>query len=350
MTENKTKTFREVCFCVATMLFFVVPVLCWAQVPSGDRAMEISKRAREDVNRSGKQLVSSSKAFFSAFAAQTSELQNILDTKKSLKKAGMLKSNEEIEPNLNARFMVSVGELKKACDKHMLQLKRSLEIFEETIAKAISSTQDVKAINSNYELALSEFTKHEMKKYDTAEKKAMEMLEACNSGDKHSCNRYRSLKNRLMSISQQVRLYKTKVKIAQMNQQLSAAMRDKIKNEGPEIAYKLRNVLTQLYASFHKIADIMEVGGPDLKRALTEGIFGGLSTDELNSNLDLATQSIEKLGMAIDSIVDSILGDLGSMQSPTEGIRSGLSGTQMSTEEELNSLSRLRQSTFGINN
>ncbi len=345
---HKIKTNKKLfLWIVSSFAVLFMALAAHAQIPPGDRAVEISKRARESVNRSGKQLVSSSKAFFQAFAANTSKLQEIIDTKKALKNSGMLDSNEAIEPNLNARFMVAVGELKEACDKHILELKRSLEIFEESIAKAIVNTQDVKSINSNYELALKEFKKHEQKKYDKAEKKAMGVLEACNQGDKHACNRYRSMKGKLMSISQQVRLYQTKVKIAQMNQRLGAAMRNKIKNDGPEIAYKMRNVLTHLYASFHKIADIMEVGGPDLKRAITHGIWGGLSTDELNENLDLAIESIEKLNSTIDTMVDSILADLDGVQSPTEGISSGLSGAQVNAEEELESLSRLRQSTFG---
>lgn len=334
-------------YCTGIILIFLLSTSVYAQVPAGDRAVEITKRAREDVNRSGKQLVSSSKEFFQAFAAKTSDLQNILDTKKALENSGMLKSNEAIEPNLNARFMVAVGELKEASDKHLLQLRRSLEIFEETIAKAITNTQDVKSINSNYELALKEFRKREAKKYEKAEQKAMEMLEACNQGDKHACNRFKSLKNRLMGISQQVKLYQTKVKIAQINQQLSSAVRNKIRNEGPEIAYKLRNILTQLYASFHKIADIVELGGPDLKNAITKGIFGGLSTDELNANLNLATEAVEKLSTTIDSIVDSILVSLGDIASPTEGISTGLKGAQINTEEELESLAKLRESTFG---
>jgi len=328
-------------------LLVLVPPAARASIPTGDRAMELSRRAREDVNRSGKQLVSSSKDFFQAFAAHTSELQDILDTRKALKNSGMVESNKEIETNLNARFMVAVGKLKQACDKHIVDLMRSLERFEKSIATAIANTQDVKAINSNYELALTAFRKSEQKKYDAAEKKALEVLDRCNAGNKHACNRYRSLKSKLMAISQQVRLYETKVKIAQMNQDLSAAMRNKIKNEGPRIAFKMRNVLTQLYASFHKVADIMDVGGPDLKEALSEGIFGGLSTDELNQNLDLATQSIEKLSGSIDEIVNAILADLGGVRSPTAGISDGLAGAQVNTEEELESLGKLRQATFG---
>ncbi len=52
-----------------SLAFVLISVAARAQVPSGDRAVEISKRARASVNRSGKQLVSSSKAFFKAFAA-----------------------------------------------------------------------------------------------------------------------------------------------------------------------------------------------------------------------------------------------------------------------------------------
>ncbi len=330
-----------------TMVILLFSVSVHAQVPAGDRAVEITKRAREDVNRSGKQLVSSSKDFFQAFAAKTSDLQNIIDTKKALNNSGMLKSNEAIEPNLNARFMVAVGELKEASDKHLLQLRRSLEIFEEAIAKAITNTQDVKSINSNYELALKEFKKGKAKKYERAEKRAMEMLEDCNQGDKHACNRYKRLEDRLMGISQQVKVYQSKVKIAQINQQLSSGVRNKIKNEGPEIAYKLRNILTQLYASFHKIADIVGLGGPDLKNAITKGIFGGLSTDELSANLNLATEAVEKLSVTIDSIVDSILVSLGDIASPTQGVTTGLKGAQVSTEEELKSLAELREETFG---
>jgi len=328
-------------------LIFLFSTSVYAQVPAGDRAVEITRRARKDVNRSGEQLVSSSKAFFQAFAERTSDLQNILDTKKALENSGMFESNEAIEPNFNARFMVAVGELKESCDKHLLQLRRSLEIFEETIAKAITNTQDVKSINSNYELALKEFNKREVKKYDQAERKAMDVLEACNQGDKHACNRYKSLKNRLRGISQQVKLYQTKVKIAQINQQMSSAVRNKIRNEGPEIAYKLRNILTQLYASFHKIADIVELGGPDLKNALTNGIFGGLSTDKLNTNLNLATEAVEKLSLTIDLMVDSISKSLDKIASPTGGIGTSLKGAQVSTDEELKSLAKLREKTFG---
>lgn len=347
MLTIKLKKVKVKFYSVVGILIFLFSTSVYAQVPAGDRAVEITRRAKKDVNRSGEQLVSSSKAFFQAFAEKTSDLQNILDTKTALKNSGMLESNDAIEPNLNARFMVAVGELKESSDKHLLQLRRSLEIFEETIAKAITNTQDVKSINSNYELALKEFNKREVKKYDQAERKAMDVLEACNQGDKHACNRYKSLKNRLMGISQQVKLYQTKVKIAQINQQLSSAVRNKIRNEGPEIAYKLRNILTQLYASFHKIADIVELGGPNLKNAITNGIFGGLSTDELNANLNLATEAVEKLSSTIDSMVDSILVSLGDIASPTEGIGTSLKGAQVSTDEELQSLAKLRERTFG---
>lgn len=338
------------CFIAALLCACLVaggPVSAQTALPSGDRAVDISKNARERVNRSGKQLVSSSKAFFSAFAAKTGELQDIIDTKKSLQESGMLDSNPAIEPNLNARFMTAVGGLKEACDTHVQELQQSLERFEETIGQAIADTQNVKAINSNYELALSEFKKKEQEKYDEAEKRAMKLLEACEDGDQSACRRYRSVKSRLMSIAQQARMYSTKVKIAQVNQQLGAALRTKIRNDGPEIAYKMRDMLTQLYASFHKIADIMEIGGPDLKRCLTEGIFGGLSTDELNANLDLATQSIGKLSAHIDSMVDSILADLGGMQSPAAGVTQNMAGAQMSAEEELNALNNLRRQMEG---
>ena len=332
-------------FVVLSITVMLFPVPIWGQVPSGDRAVNLSRQARDNVNRSGKQLVSSTKAFFQAFAENTSSLQNILDTKKALKNSGMLDGNEAIEPNLNARFMIAVGDLKQDCDKHVFELKRSLELFEESIAKAITDTQDVKAINSNYELALKEFKKREQKKYDKIEKQAMDVLEACNQKDKHACSKYRNLKNMLRSIEHQVTLYKSKVKIAQMNQQLGAAMRDKIKTHGPAISSKMRIALTKLYGVYHRLADIIEMGGPDLGRSLTR-IFGGLSTGELMQNLDITTQAIDKLSDSIDEMVSSILGDIDQVQSPVAGV-SGLAGSQINIEEEMKSLSLLRQKTFG---
>ena len=61
---------NSICTYVFLMIMIGVlihPVAAVAQAPSGDRAVEISKRARDSVNRSGQQLVSSSKAFFKAF-------------------------------------------------------------------------------------------------------------------------------------------------------------------------------------------------------------------------------------------------------------------------------------------
>ena len=84
-----------------------------------------------------------------------------------------------------------------------------------------------------------------------------------------------------------------------------------------------------------------------MKNAITKGIFGGLSTDELNENLNLATEAVEKLSSTIDSIVDSILASLGDIASPTQGVSTGLKGAQINTEEELKSLANLREATFG---
>ncbi len=344
MSHSKRRNMIGIFSGIVTAFLLIMPLMLYAAVPSGDRAVEISKRARQSVNESGERLVSSTRAFFQAFAEHTTDLQEILDTKRALRDSGMLENRPDIEANINARFMNKVGALKKGCDEHVQELTRSLESFEETIAQAIARTQDVKAINSNYELALKEFKKREQKRYGETEKKAMEALESCDAGDKLACNRYRNITQRLRGIQHQATVYKTKLKTAQLNQMLGKKMRDKIKVAGPEIAFKMREALTKLYGVYHMLADIMELGGPDMKRSLND-VFGGLSTDVLMNRLDVTTAAIDKLTLAVDEMVGSILGDFDKMKPTAAGV-SSLADSQINIEDEMKLLFEMRKKSF----
>jgi hypothetical protein len=159
-----------------------------------------------------------------------------------------------------------------------------------------------------------------------------------------ACNRYKNVKQRLREIQHQVTVYRTKLKTAQLNQMLGKNMRDKIKVAGPEISFKMREALTKLYGVYHMLADIVEMGGPDMKRSLSE-IFGDLSTDSLMEKLDVTSAAIDKLTAAVDEMVGSILGDFDKMQPTAAGV-SKLADSQINIEDEMRLLSEMRKKSF----
>jgi len=329
------------------MIFFLASSHPYAaQPPRGDRAMEITRQVKEDVSRSGNQLVSNAKSFFKEFAAKTKDLQNIIDTRKALKNAGMM-DEEAVRANINARFLTTVGELKQSSDRHLAQMLRSFEDFEETIARAVIDTQNVKAINSNYELALQQYRESGKKKYDQAERDALEELKKCRKDDKHACNRYKIKKDGLRRIGQNIRMLEGRARIAEINQKLSVATREMIKNKGPSIAQTFRRTIGKLYEVFLKISHVVAMGGTDIRRIL-EGEKFGLPFGEMEKTLDTMLASVEKLDTEIEGIVNDVLGSLGSIQPLSEGGDLEIEqGAQLVVEEEMESLRKMRQELFG---
>lgn len=340
--ENRIKRRRLIVFFISGIILCLPGSFLYARVPEGDRAMEITMQVKDEVGRSGKQLIADTKSFFKNFASQTKELQNIIDTKKALENAGLM-DNETVKANINSRFLFAVGELKEYCDKHLSPMLESLENFEKTIARAVVNTQDVKAINSNYELILEQYRRKENKKYNRVETEAKREIEECNRGNIHSCSRYQRLKDHLNRIGQNVKMLEARARIAEINQELSGAIRETIKEKGPSIAGKFRQTIDKLYGVFQKIAHVVAIGGTDILRNLLSESFG-LPFGEMEETLEVMLASVEKLDKEIDSIVDGILKSLGCIESPTVGDE--LKGSQLNVEQEMESLRKLRERAF----
>ena len=102
----------------------------YSETRSGDRAVEIAKKARDRVERNGKRLKASSHSLFKEFAERTVELQKLIDTRQRLDKTGFLAKGDPEgyarRAHINAKILTEVGELKKVTDKHLASLLSSL--------------------------------------------------------------------------------------------------------------------------------------------------------------------------------------------------------------------------------
>ena len=98
-------------FVWAVMAVMSMPAIGNASLGSSsspDRAVQIAKKSRSRVERSGNEVKVSSQALFQEFSDRTVALQELLDTRKQLESAGMLdKDDPEEKPaglTLMAKF------------------------------------------------------------------------------------------------------------------------------------------------------------------------------------------------------------------------------------------------------
>ncbi len=308
-------------------------------VSSADRAVDIAKKSREKVERSGKLLQSSSKDMFKAFAESTVELQKLLDAREQLEQAGFLSKDDPEgkarRAHINAKILTEVGELKQICDKNIDKLLAALDSFDRAVADSVVDTQATRSINSNYEIALNQYLKQERKTFDQAMKNAEEALEAYQDADdpalkKQLKKKYDRIKKRMVKIAQRRKLYESRIKVAGMNQKITGLIRDKIREDGSEIPDKFRNVMNDLYTLFSKIVPVAEAGGTGSPDYLANLGFANLT--ELNNTLSIVSASTAKLNGVLDSMVNEILTNLDGIQVVDEA---GMTGEVLSVEDEM---------------
>ncbi len=313
---------------------------------SGDRAVTIAKQSRDRVERNGKVLKASSHQLFSEFAKRTEVLQELIDTHKNLESGGFLDKNDPDgkarRAHLNAKILLEVGELKKACDVHVVNLLRSLEGFDEAVSSSLMDSQATRSINTNYELGLKEYLKKErirfVKAADDAQK-ALEEYEA--ETDERAKSRlkdkYMRAKRRLQTLDQQRVRYETRMKIAEKNQQVTGLIREKIRQTGNNIPDKFRDVLTDLYNTFAKVVPVAESGGtgtPELWENL-----GFSNLEAVSNTLDIVSDATGKLNVVLDGMVNDVLSDLGSIEVVQAN---GLSNQAISVDEEMEYINKSR--------
>ena len=312
-----------------------------------DRAVEIAKRSRDRIERNGKSLKVSSGALFKAFAEKTVNLQKLIDTRKNLENAGLLTKGDPDgdarRAHINGKILVEVGELKKICDDNMESLLGSLSSFDDAVTSSLVDTQATRSINSNYELALSQYLDQEKKNFEESSKEAQEALESYQDADdpriKEQLKRkYDRVKKRLLRVSQRRKLYEARVKVASMNQHVSGIIREKIRAQGTDISSRFRDVFANLYNTFSKITVIAEAGGTGTPQILSNLGFSNL--EELNQTLDIVDGSISKLGNVLDDMVNDVLAGLGDIQVVDDN---GLSEQSFSVDEEMEFLRKQRE-------
>lgn len=308
-------------------------------VLSADRAVEIAKQSREKVERSGKMLQSSSNEMFKAFAESTVELQKLMDAREQLEQAGFLSEDDPEgkarRAHINAKILTEVGNLKLICDQNLDNLLAALDSFDRAVADSVVDTQATRSINSNYELALNRYLKQERKSFDQAMKNAQEALEAyqdaTDPAEKRQLKKkYDRIKKRMVKIAQRRKLYESRIKVAEMNQQITGLIRDKIRQDGSEIPEKFRNVMNGLYTLFAKIVPVAEAGGTGSPDYLANMGFSNLT--ELNNTLAVVEGSIAKLDGVLDEMVNDVLSGFDGIQIVDE---TGMTGEVLSVEDEM---------------
>jgi hypothetical protein len=338
-----------------TPFFIVSAHLSWSAtdptVAVADRAVEIARRSRERVERHSEGLKSSSHAMFKAFAERTVTLQKLIDTRERLEKAGFLKKGDPEgdarRAHINGKILSEVGALKKVCDAHLGHLLLALDTFDEAMAKSLVDSQATRSINSNYEIALEQYRKKEKARFQQAADDARTALEAYQDVadarvKARYFQRYKRAKKRLLQIDQRRKLFETRIKTAQMNQEISQLLRAKIRREGTHMPSKFRGVMSDLYTIFAKVTPVVEMGGtgsPELY-----GKMGFPNLEELHNTLDIVDSSVEKLGAVLDDMVNEVLIGLGQIKIVEN---SGTVGEALSVEEEMEFLRKQRQSWSG---
>lgn len=328
------------------------PVQATMQYDSADRAVQIARQSRDRVERSGQSLQNSAQAMFSEFATRTVALQELLDTRKELEQAGFLNRQDPDgaarRAHINGRILLEIGELKKVCDHNLPELLGSLEAFDDAVAASLVDSQATRSINSNYELALDTYLKQERTYYNRAAQDAEDALNAYQSEtdtrrQQQAQSRYKRAKQRLVQIGQRRQLYEARLKAAEMNQQVSGLIRDRIRTEGHNVPTRFREVMTHLYTAFARITPIAEVGGTGTPEIWSQIGFDNLQ--EMNSTLQVVDGAIDKLDGVLDDMVKDVMSGLGDIQPVGE---SGLGGGRtFSVEEEMEFLRKQRESWRG---
>jgi hypothetical protein len=333
---------------VMRVVFGVLFLMCWISVAdaaktpdvsNADRAVEIAKKSREKVERSGKMLQSSSNDLFKAFAESTVELQKLMDAREQLDQAGFLSKDDPEgkarRAHINAKILTEVGQLKLICDQNLDNLLQSLDSFDRAVADSVVDTQATRSINSNYELALNRYLKQERKSFDQTMKNAEEALAAYQDSTdpaekKQLKKKYDRIKKRMVKIAQRRKLFESRIKVAQMNQQITGLIRDKIRQDGAEIPEKFRSVMSGLYTLFAKIVPVAEAGGTGSPDYLANMGFSNLT--ELNNTLGVVESSIAKLDGVLDNMVNDVLNGFDGIQIVDE---TGMTGAALSVEDEM---------------
>ncbi len=311
-----------------------------------DRAVQIAKKSRSRVERSGNDVKMSSQLLFQEFADRTVALQELLDTRKQLESAGLLDKDDPEgvarRAHLNGKILMEVGQLKKACDQNLGDLLRALDRFDGSVAASLVDSQATRSINTNYELALSRYMKDEKSRFEEASGVAQKALEAYqDAGDdkekKRMLQKYNRIKRRLMQVEQRRRLYEARVKVAAMNQQFSGLVREKIRAEGSDISNQFRDLLANLYNVFAKITPVAEVGGTGTPELMAN--MGFPNVEELRNTLAVVSDATNKLGGVLDEMVNDVLAGLGEIRVVNT---TGISGEALSVDEEMDFLRQAR--------
>jgi hypothetical protein len=345
----------------AMLLMALLALSCWmapawaALNPTGvsaDRAVEIARQARDRVERSGKSLQGSSQSLFKEFAERTVELQKLLDARRQLEESGLLAKGDPDgdarRAHINGQILIEVGELKKACDRHLTGMLAALEHFDRAVADSLVDSQATRSINSNYELALDQYLQKGQSHYQDAAGDAETALQAYqNASDERvksrMLKRYQRAKQRLQQIAQRRQLYQARLQAAAMNQQISGMIREKIRLEGSDIPTRFREVMAAIYNTFAKITPIAELGGTGTPELL--GNLGFANLSEVRETLDLVDGAIGKLGTVLDDMVNDVMAGLGEIR--VVGDSGGSSGASFSVEEEMEFLRSQRDAWQG---
>jgi hypothetical protein len=313
---------------------------------SPDRAVQIARKSRTRVERSGDEVKKSSRALFKEFADRTAALQELLDTRQQLEDSGLLDKKDPAgaarRAHINGKILMEVGKLKTACDTNLSDLLRSLDRFDEAVAESLVDSQATRSINTNYELALSRFMKDEKVRFQEASVQARKALEAYQDAEnpkekKRLLKRYNRIKRRLLQIEQRRRLYEARVKVAAMNQQFAELVREKIRAEGSDISSEFRDLLANLYNVFAKITPVAEVGGTGTPELMAN--LGFPNVEELRNTLAVVNDATDKLGGVLDGMVNDVMAGLGEIRVVNT---SGINSDNLSVDEEMEFLRQAR--------
>ncbi len=314
---------------------------------SGDRAVEIARQSRDRIEQNGKDLKASSNMLFTDFAKEINDLQKLVDTRKQLTDAGLLKKGDPAgdarRAHLNGRILTEVGELKQSCDTHLPGLLKALERFDQAVAESLVDSQATRSINSNYELAINEYLKVEKDRFtqaaDDAEKVIAEFRKATDDREKKRLlKKYKRAKKRLKTIENRRKLYEARMKVVTVNQQLSTVIRQKIREDGHDIPARFRELMAGLYNTFAKITPVAEVGGTGEPAILAN--MGFSNVNQMQETLAIVDGALGKLDTVLDGMVDEVLGGLSEIQVMSDR---KLTTGSFSASEEMEFLRKQRQ-------
>lgn len=331
---------------VSIIAFPVTGQTAFSTNQTPDRAVQIAKKSRSRVERSGNDVKISSQILFQEFADRTLALQELLDTRKQLESAGLLNKNDPEgaarRGHLNGKILMEVGRLKKACDQNLGDLLRALDRFDASVAASLVDSQATRSINTNYELSLNRYMKDEKTRFEEASGNAEEALEAYQEAanekeKKRLLQKYNRIKRRLMQVEQRRRLYEARVKVASMNQQFSGLVREKIRAEGSDISNRFRDLLANLYNVFAKITPVAEIGGTGTPELMAN--LGFPNVEELRNTLAVVSDATDKLGGVLDEMVNDVLAGLGEIRVVNTN---GINGKVLSVDEEMDFLRQAR--------